>query len=386
MYGYIDGYNFGEMEAMKYWAPPSSWTDQKKKDHAHNCVFGGDFLGAEKKDGYFAKLIKDEDGNIILYSRSRGVNGKFADKHEWVPHLKPFFNALPNGTCLLGEVYFPSKPGSRQVTTIMGCLKEKAIERQEKGEKLHFYVFDCLAFADKSLLDWPAKKRFNIASGLVNINEISKKEYVSFAEYKTGKELWHMLQEILARGDEGVVITHKDGKYEPGKRPSKTTLKIKKELKQTIDCFFTGTGSAPTKEYTGKEIETWKFWQNKITGEKMEGEFYRDYVGGAAIEPVTKGFFYGWSGSLEIGVFRHKVGSRCKIRGEVFEDTEVFPIGWLSGVTDEMKANPEKYAFQPMEVTAMEYDEFNHTLRHGKMVGWRKDLTLKDCTLEKIEG
>jgi ATP-dependent DNA ligase len=386
MYGYIDGFNFGEMEVQRYYAPPSSWNDQKKKDHAHSCIFSGDWLGAEKKDGYFAKLIKDEDGNIILYSRSRGVNGKFADKHEWVPHLRPFFNALPLGTCLLGELYFPSAPGSRNVTTIMGCLKEKAIDRQMKGEKLHFYVFDCLAFAEKNLLDWPAKKRFNVASDLIYVKDIGTHEYVSYAEYKSGKELWSMLQEILGRGDEGIVITHKDGKYEPGKRPSKTTLKIKKELKQTIDCFFTGHGSAPTKEYTGKEIETWKFWQNRITGEKIEGEFYRDYVGGAAIEPITKGFFYGWCGSLEIGVLRHKVGSRCKIRGEVFEDTEVFPIGWLSGVTDEMKASPDKFAFQPMEVTAMEYDELNHTLRHGKMVGWRKDLTLKDCTLEKIDG
>lgn len=380
MYGYIDGYDFGEMEAMKYYAPPSSWTDQKKKDHAHNCVFSGDWFGAEKKDGYFAKLIKDEDGNIILYSRSRGVNGKFADKHEWVPQLNPFFDELPNGSCLLGELYFPSKPGSRNVTTIMGCLKEKAIERQTKGEKLHFYIFDCLAWAGENWLKKFAKERFSFISGKIN------RDYVSTATYYHGKELWAMLQEILARGDEGIVITHKCAEYEPGKRPSKTTLKIKKELKQTIDCFFTGHGSAPTKEYTGKEIETWKFWQNKITGEKMEGEFYRDYAGGAAIEPVTKGFFYGWSGSLEIGVFRHKVGSRCKIRGEVFEDTEVFPIGWLSGVTDEMKADPEKFAFQPMEVTAMEYDEFNHTLRHGKMVGWRKDLTLRDCTLEKIDG
>jgi ATP-dependent DNA ligase len=265
----------------------------------------------------------------------------------------------------------------------MGCLKEKAIDRQEKGEKLHFYVFDILAWGGDSYLNDPFEVRMR---KLAFFKPLLTHMYVTAAEYKSGKELWHMLQEILARGDEGVVITHKNGKYEPGKRPSKTTLKIKKELKQTIDCFFTGTGSAPTKEYTGKEIETWKFWQNRITGEKMEGEFYRDYVGGAAIEPVTKGFFYGWSGSLEIGVFRHKTGSRCKIRGEVFEDTEVFPIGWLSGVTDEMKANPEKFAFQPMEVTAMEYDEFNHTLRHGKMVGWRKDLALKDCTLEKIEG
>jgi hypothetical protein len=383
MYGYIDGYDFGEMEAMKYWAAPSSWTDQKKKDHAHNCIFGGNFLGAEKKDGYFAKLIKDEDGNIILYSRSRGVNGKFADKHEWVPHLNPFFEALPIGTCMLGELYFPSAPGSRNVTTIMGCLKEKAIDRQNKGEKLHFYAFDCLAWNGHSFLNSAALIRFG---QIKNLSVIFDFEYTSFATYYSGKDLWSMLQEILARGDEGVVITHKDGKYEPGKRPSKTTLKIKKELKQTIDCFFTGRGSAPTKEYTGKEIETWQYWVDTITGEKKQGEFFKDYQSGGAIEPVTKGYFYGWCGSLEIGVLRHKVGSRCKIRGEVFEDTEVYPIGWLSGVTDEMKANPESVAFLPMEVTAMEFDNYNHSLRHGKLVGWRKDLTLKDCNFEKIEG
>ena len=384
MYGYIDGFDFGEMEAMKYYAPPSSWSDQKKKDHAHSCIFGGDWLGAEKKDGYFTKLIKDEDGNIILYSRSRGVNGKFADKHEWVPHLNPFFEALPTGTCLLGELYFPSKPGSRNVTTIMGCLKEKAVERQTKGEKLHFYVFDVLAIGGQSVLAMPAAHRFSLIE-TVHLS-IFDSDYVSFATYYTGKELWTMLQEVLARGDEGIVITHKDGKYEPGKRPSKTTLKIKKELKQTIDCFFTGIGSAPTREYTGKEIETWQYWENLITGELQQGEYFQTYKAGGNIEPVTKSYFHGWRGSLEIGVLRHKVGSKCKINGVVYEDTEVFPIGWLSGLTEEMKANPEKYAFQPIEVTAMEWDGFNHTLRHGKMVGWRKDLNIKDCTLEKIDN
>ena len=386
MTGYIDGYNFKEMEPMKYFAPPSTWSTEKKADNARSKIYSGNFLGAEKKDGYFAKLVKDEDGNIGLYSRSRNVKGEFPEKHEWVPHLQDFFNALPNGTCLLGELYLPSMPGSKNITSLMGCLKEKAIARQEKGEKLHFYVFDCLAFADKSLLNWPAKKRFNIASGLVNINNIDKSEYVSFAEYKSGKELWSMLQEILARDDEGVVITHKDGVYEPGKRPSKTTLKIKKELKQTIDCFFTGRGSAPTKEYTGKEIETWQLWENTRTGEKLNGEYFREWHEGAPLMPVTKGYYHGWYGSLEIGVFRHKTGSKCQINGVVYEDTEVFPIGWLSGVTEEMKAEPKKYAFKPIEVTAMEYDAYSHTLRHGKMVGWREDLSLKDCTLEKIDG
>ena len=380
MYGYIDGFDFGEMEAMKYWAPPSSWSDEKKRENAHSRIYSGDWFGAEKKDGYFAKLIKDEDGNIILYSRSRGVNGKFADKHEWVPHLKPFFEALPNGTCLLGELYFPSKPGSRNVTTIMGCLKEKAIERQTKGEKLHFYVFDCLAWDGKSWLSEKALSRFTWVSAFAPI------EYVSFAQYLSGKDLWVMLQEVLARGDEGIVITHENGLYEPGKRPSKTTLKIKKELKQTIDCFFTGIGSAPTKEYTGKEIETWQYWENLRTGEKVQGDLYKQYSEGGPITPVTKGYFHGWAGSLEIAVLRKRVGSKCKINGVIYEDAEVYPIGWLSGLTEEMKANPHEYAFQPIEVTAMEWDSICHTLRHGKMVGWRKDLTLADCTLEKIDG
>lgn len=70
MYGYIDGYDFGEMEAMKYWAAPASWSDEKKRENARMKIYSDEWLGAEKKDGYFAKLIKDEDGNIILYSLS----------------------------------------------------------------------------------------------------------------------------------------------------------------------------------------------------------------------------------------------------------------------------------------------------------------------------
>lgn len=384
MYGFIDGYDFGEMEAQKYYAPPSTWSDEKKRENARMKIYSNEWLGAEKKDGYFAKLIKDEDGNVILYSRSRGVNGKFADKHEWVPHLNSFFESLPNGTCLLGELYFPSQPGSRNVTTIMGCLKEKAIARQEKGEKLHFYVFDCLAWDGHSNMSRKALSRFETVDKMGTISTFDC-EYVSFAKYVSGADLNVLLQEILARGDEGVVITHKDGLYEPGKRPSKTTLKIKKELKQTIDCFFTGVGSAPTKEYTGKEIETWKYWMNQMTGAKMEAEMYNEYKNGCPIIPITKGYYHGWAGSLEIAVLRHKEGSRCKIHGIEYHDTEVFPIGWLSGLPDEMKADPKKYAFKPIEVTAMEYDALNHSFRHGKMVGWREDLGIGDCTFNKLE-
>ena len=111
---------------------------------------------------------------------------------------------------------------------------------------------------------------------------------------------------------------------------------------------------------------------------------FKEYKNGCPIIPITKGYYNGWAGSLEIAVFRHRVGSQCKINGVVYEDTEVFPIGWLSGLPDEMKADPKKFAFKPIEVTAMEWSIVSNSLRHGKMIGWRKDLTLNDCTYDKL--
>lgn len=379
----INGYDFGEMEVMKYYSPPASWDDAKRREVAHSRIFSGDWYGAEKKDGFFGKFIKGDDGEMFLFSRSRGVNGQFANKIEWVPQLGPFFDALPNGTCLLGELYLPSSPGSKCVQTILGCLVDKALVRQNKGERIHFYVFDCLAWMGKSLL------KAGYATRIEYINSM-KSTYtnncVTFGQFYHGAELWQRLQAILADGGEGMVIINKDAPYEPGKRPSKTTLKVKKELQQNIDCFFTGRTMPPTKEYTGKELEHWQYWEDTYTGESLFGEFFKDYKSGATLMPVTKSYYYGWAGSMEIGVLKKVDGGRCKINGKVLEGYNVVSIGWLSGITEEMRANPSAFALKPIEVTAMElyWDGATVTLRHGRIKQWRDDLTIHDCTWEKI--
>lgn len=382
MFGIIDNYNFGEMEAMKYYAPPVSWSEDKKRETVRSRIYSNDWLAAEKKDGFFGKFVKDDNGQMLLYSRSRNVNKQFVNKIDWVPQLLPFFNLVPNGTCLLGELYLPSQPGSKNVQTILGCLKEKALVRQDKTEKIHFYIFDCVAYNGKNLLNVGYEQRTQIVTQLQKLITIP---YIEVGQYYRGAALWTQLQLILARGGEGMVIIHKDAIYEPGKRPSKTTLKVKKELQQNIDCFFTGRTLPPTREYTGKEIETWQYWENTYTGEKMCGEFFKQYKNGEMIAPITKGYYNGWAGSLEIGVLKQTNG-KCKIRGEVIDGYNVVPIGWLSGVTEEMKADPKKFAFQPIEVTAMELyqDGTTITLRHGKLKQFRPDLDLTDCTWEKI--
>lgn len=364
----IDGIDFQNLEAEKFWTFTSSFKGDPKLE-TRNMIFSGDYLGARKMDGAYYRFIKDEEGNMRLQGRSKSVSGEYLDKLAWVPQLHDFFESLPNGTCLLGEIYFPNKEGSSNVTTIMGCLEQKARDRQEKGDKLHYYIFDVWAFANTSWMKATVEERVN------SLNTMSKgwiSEYVEYANYLEGEALWNELGAILRVGGEGIVMTKKGTYPEPGKRKARKTLKVKKEINQTIDCIFTGVGAAPTRCYEGKEIQTWKYWENVRTGEKLEGDFYKEYTEGMPIEPVTKPYFYGWVSSLEIGLVK---------------DNKVIPIGFISGLADEIKANHLKYKGCPIEVTCMEITQNQNGgfgLRHAKLVRFRPDLNITDCNWEKV--
>lgn len=365
----INNIAFHELESEKYWSFPKNYKGDPKTT-TRSMIFSGDYVGARKMDGAYYRFIKDKEGNMRLQGRSRGVNGSFLDKIDHVPHLLNFFNKVPNGTCLLGEIYFPDNEGSSNVTTIMGCTTEKAIARQQNGSKLHYYIFDIWAWDGISYLKTPCEKRF---AQIKNNSEEFFDSYVEWAEYYEGAELWEQLEIILEHGGEGIVMTKKGTYPEPGKRPARKTLKVKKELANTIDCIFTGKAVAPTRMYSGKEIDSWQYWEDEITGQKIQGSYYKNYFNGETIIPVTKPYFFNWAGSLEIGV----------VRGN-----KVVPIGYLSGLTDEIKANYQKYKGMPIEVTCMEiqYHEDGRApgLRHAKFVRFRPDLTIKDCTYEKV--
>ena len=369
----IDGIDFQELESEKYWSFPKSFKGDPKEE-TRNMIFSGNYIGARKMDGAYYRFIKDVDGNMRLQGRSKSVSGEYLDKLDHVPHLLPYFESLPNGTCLLGEIYFPQNEGSSNVTTIMGCLAPKAIGRQTKGPKLHYYIFDVWAYNGKSYMNTKIEDRVRVLDDLYNdwcnagnYEQPMAITQIDFAAYWDGKDLWEVLQKTLEIGGEGIVMTKKGTVPSPGKRTARKTLKVKKEISENIDCFFTGRGTAPTRLYPGKEIESWKYWQDIRTGNKMEGVLYKDYKDGATIEPVTKPFFYGWAGSLEIGVLK---------------DGEVFPIGFLSGLADEIKSNPGAQRMKCIEVTAMEILPTGG-IRHAKLERFRPDLAPTDCTYEK---
>lgn len=366
--GCIDGINFHELEIQKYWTLPASWEDERKRQFIKTSIFSGEYIGSRKMDGAFYQFIKDDEGHMELLGRSKSVNGDYLDKLEWVPQLHPFFNKLPNGTCLIGEIYFPKNEGSNHVTTIMGCLKDKAIARQEAGEKLHYYIFDILACEGKSYLKMPIEDRIHELK-MCEIAYGYGEGYHHWAEYYEGEELWEQLQSILASGGEGIVITKKGTCYQPGKRPARQTIKVKKELQETLDVVIIGA-NAPTRIYGGIEIETWKYWENAKTGERIEGALYKQYSDGEPIEPVTKNYFFNRAGSLRIGVRK---------------DNEIVAIGSLSGMTEEVLANWQDYKGKVAEITGMMIHETGG-IRHPKFIRWRPDLNPTDTDWYRIFG
>ena len=88
----IDGFDFWNMEAMKYFAPSTSWSAEKKKENAEQKIFSGSWLASRKRDGIWMMFIKDMDGNMYLRPRARNTKKEFVNKIDWVPHLHPFFN------------------------------------------------------------------------------------------------------------------------------------------------------------------------------------------------------------------------------------------------------------------------------------------------------
>lgn len=374
----IDNFDFFNMEAQKYYSTPNNWDVQRKKENAMNKIFSSEWCGARKVDGVFGMIGRNLDGEIFWRPRSRNTKKEFVNKIEWIPQIHDFLNDVDPGTVFLCETYIPAHESAKDTTSVLNCLLPKSLKRQENEEyKLHIYIFDVLAENGKSYLNWKAEDRFDL---LNSFSRAYPHQYIDWAQYYEGQELWDMLQKLLADGYEGMVITRKDAPYTPGSRKQIYTLKIKKELQDTIDCVIMAS-NAPSKIYSGKEIEVWPYWFNELTNTKLlEPDYLKDehktiyqaYEEGAPVVPVTKNWFFGWAGSLQLGLYKNG---------------KLIHVGDLSGIPEDIRKNWKDYIGTVVEISCMEISEDkngNKGFRHPRAITFLRDKNPHECTWEQI--
>lgn len=376
--------------AMKIWKLP----DGKENMFPELCN-NGDYFAELKKDGYWYQFEKT-DKNSYLFSRNVSTStGILTEKLANVPHIKAALDSLPIGTILIGEIYYPGKT-SKDVTRIMGCLAPEAIKRQETNGLIHFYLHDIIKYNNVDIKNEGAWNRYLVLKAVWNKFSLGSYDFMELAEAIT-ENIQEETAAALANGEEGMVLKKKDVGYFPDKRPAWSSIKIKKM--DYVDAICIGYCDA-TKDYTGKELSSWEYWEKGTATyydcfeedhcfagynwELVKGNCYQDYNYSKACSwnrdltqyrPVTKPYFYGWKTAIKIGA--------------VDKDGTIKEIGTIaSGLNDELREdfvkNPKYYMNKVVSIQCMEKDCKEHTLRHGFFKGFRDDKDWSDCTLDSI--
>ena len=361
------------IDAMKVWKLP-----QGKENMLSEICNSGKYFLTEKIDGCWYEFEKTENHSYLFGRTVSKLSGILTEKSDNVPHLKEALNCLPAGTILIGEIYVPGGT-SKDTVSIMGCLPALAIKRQEK-EPIHYYVHDIIAYDTVNLIDSPADLRYKILSAIWKKHNLDQYSFLRLAT-RVDEDMEAEISRILKSGGEGAVLKKKDCPYTPGKRPAWSTIKVKQM--DSIDLICTGFCDA-TREYTGKELATWEYWEER--GERSqdgeytwllsEGRYYEDYLHNPHIyRPITKPYFLGWKTAIRIGAYNDK--------GELVD------LGTVSsGLTDdnkrEMTENPDLWLGHVVALDCMQIDKKEHTLRHPVFKCKREDKDAKDCVISEI--
>lgn len=361
------------IEPMLIWKLPAG-----KESMLSEVCSNGEYFLEEKIDGAFYQFVKTENHCYLFGRTVSKLSGILTEKSDNVPHLKEALNCLPAGTILIGEIYVPSGT-SKDTVSIMGCLPTLAIKRQ-KDAPIHYYVHDIIAYDSVNLINSPADLRYKILAAIWEKHNLNQYSFLRLAT-RVDEDMEAEISRILKSGGEGVVLKKKDYPYSPGKRPAWSTIKVKQM--DSIDLICTGFCDA-TKEYTGKELETWPYWEERgeqnqdgeYTWLLSEGQYYEDYIHNPHIyRPVTKPYFLGWKTAIRIGAYNDK--------GELID------LGTVSsGLTDdnkrEMTEHPELWLDKVVALDCMQVDKKEHTLRHPVFKCKRDDKDAKDCVISEI--
>lgn len=376
--------NYFESEPMKYWAAPATMSSNMRRMKLEQMIDSGEYLFGLKTDGNWSRAVITGDRQAL---QTRGIStvtktyGEIQDKVLFWDNICDAFITGNLETVILGEVYLPGAI-DKDVGSILRCLTPKALARQ-KDNPLRWRIFDVLALDGSNFMDKPFEFRISHIPEVVGRINSPFVEGVTY--YEMDNTFFDKMGEIFAAGGEGCVCYKKSSLYVPGKRGPHAwdTLKVKQEISSDIDCIIMGT-VAGEKLYTGKDIGSWKLWENQRTGELLEGEYFGEYQTGGAYIPVTRNYFNGWPAAIQVGVYNN--------------NGQLIPLCKVSGLTDsfrqDLKLHLKDWIGVPCSISGMMVSEAKASengegisVRHPLLKRIRnEDIDPKDCTLAKIFG
>lgn len=293
------------------------------------------------------------DGCHYLCYGGRFLSTDNVEKTANYPHLFDFFTHLGMPNIILdGEINYPGKT-SQFVTRITGSAADVARMNQQQFGLVHYTMWDILRTPKGTwLINRPYKERRAILEQFYAqfIKGSSMEQYIHLTtRVSSGKK--EFFEELIAAGHEGVVLKNVNSLYVMGKKPMWQWMKLKQ--KDTADLFITGYKECAV-EYTGKQIETWPYWRE---------------VRGVLI-PVTKDFYMGWIGALELGAY---------VNGAVTK------VCTCSGLDESLKAqisaNQSNYLGKVCKISFMEKTEAGYP-RHPRFEMFHESKTAAECTWE----
>lgn len=322
---------------------PDKASHQEKLQKAFNSP---SYIAEKKIDGCHYVCI---GGRFFSTQRSKKT-GMPTEKSDNFPHLVEAFVTADLGQAVLdGEIYYPDDNKSYGATKITGCKGDEAVRRQEEEQGwISYMIFDILRTPDgKWLLDQPWKVRREILESLKpQLQEASEHFHVIDVK-RSGKEKF--LDDVLAAGEEGIVLKHVNGFYIPGKRPMWNWIKLKVDIEDDVVIM---DYDPPAKEYTGKDPENWPYW--------VEGE------------PVSKHYYYGWIGTIAFGKYD--------------QNGQLVYLGTTSGISEslrkELSENGDAYIGKVIKISAMEKTE-DGKYRHPRFLGFHPDKNPEECVIEE---
>ena len=234
---------------------------------------------------------------------------------------------------------------AQDVVSVVGCEADEAVRRQQTIQ-LHYMIFDVLRTIEgTSLTGFPWESRRAYLSSIARDIESDLVHVVPVIE--TGKRAF--LDKELAEGREGIVLKSRRGLYYPGKRPAWNWIKVKAEDED--DVVVMGFEPA-TREYTGKDVDNWSYWENG--------------------DPVTKLWYNQWIGAITFG--KYDAAGR------------LVRLGSCSGMDEDMRAklsNRMNASSAMGHVIKIKYMEKTRdgAYRHPRFIMFHPDKNPHECVL-----